>query len=439
MKQCFVKVLFLYFCIVFRFFSMDLVAKYVEQVLKILREKQAVSEQIAQLDKLSETLGLTAHDLAYLEKQFEDGLKRGEGYLRYKQWDKATEELEQAVLLKPLHTEAIYKTALAYSQKYAESRREEDRQKALDYAERCLQTDAEKDEALALVGKLRSKWVLWKSWAYRHAIWIAIGSITLLIALIVWFLIPSEREILEKEQLYAQKQNIPIELDKKMTDLGVKLDIEASFARIETGGLAYHLRAHLYSKVAEISQLELALELYDGAGKLLKTQDLKLIEEQHFEARPADYVPIAMLLQIPEMRLYVGKARLVTKKIVHQHSPKTYEPAKIIALKNEEKIAKLGLEMQERYQTLKPAPDEFEHILCLAYRHHNSKPLRSWSIEIQWIDKQDRLIHTEIRKLITPDEPLLKAEKWRTQTAHFSIPIKHKDFSRYQILVLQVE
>ncbi len=417
---------------------MDLVNKYVQHVLKILGEKQATAEKIAQLDKLSETLGLTAHDLAYLEREFEEGIRRGEGYMRYKQWDKAITELEQAVLLKPLHTEAIYQTALAYTQKYQDSRKEEDRQKALYYADRALQTDAGKEEALAIIAKLDGKWIKWKSWALRHMAWLICAIALVICGGLMWWLMPSDKEILKQEIEDNQKQNVPIELDNELQALGANIALEASFVRAGKEGLAYHLRAHLYSTKTEFSQIDWQLEVYDRAGKLLKTQEIQGLEEQQFELRPQDYLPIVGQVQLFQTAR-VGKARIANKKIVHQEKPSIYEPSKTLPLKNDEKIAKLGLEVAERYQTIKPAPDYFEHTLCLAYRHHSAKPLQNWRVELQWQDKQDRLIHTETITLIQPQEPLLKTEKWRSQTFQFKIPLKQKDFSRYQILVLKAE
>lgn len=418
---------------------MDIVAKYVAQVLNILREKQAVAEQIAQLDKLSETLGLTEYDLAYLEKQFEDGLKRGQGYLRYKQWDKAIAELEQVILLKPLHTEGLYQLAHAYKHLYRKTSHEEHRKKALYYAERCLQTDAGKEEAIAIVGELQNRWLVWKSWIRRNSLWIFLLALTLTAGVGYWLLLPSEKEIVQQNQLYAQKQEIPLELDAKLAESGIQFDKETSFARMEQASLAYHLRGHCWHETDEYTHLELELQVFDKAGKLLKTQELNLLDEQAFELRPQDYLPVSALLQLPKQNTIIGKARLVGKKTAHQKPENPYETSKTLALKNNEQIAEKGLEIVERYQTIKPSPDTFEHTICLAYRHHSAKPLRSWRIELQWQDRQDRLIHTETWTLVAPQEPLLQKQKWRTQTFHTKVPLKQKDFSRYQVLILSVD
>jgi hypothetical protein len=417
----------------------DIVAKYVAQVLTILREKQAVAEQIAQLDKLSETLGLTEYDLAYLEKQFEDGLRRGQGYIRYKQWGKAIYELEQVILLKPLHTEGLYQIANAYKHQYRKTSHEADRKKALYYAERCLQTDAGKEEALALVGELQNRWLKWQSWTKRNSLWIFLIFLVLMAGVGYWYLLPSEKEIVQQNQLYAQKQEISLELDAKLAESGIHFDKETSFARMEQASLAYHLRGHCWHETDEYTHFEVELQLLDKAGKLLKTQDLLLLDEQAFELRPKDNLPLSALLQLPKQNVQIGKARLVGKKIAHQKPENPYETSKTLALKNNEQIAEKGLEIVERYQTIKPSPDTFEHTICLAYRHHSAKPIRSWRIELQWQDRQERLIHTETWTLVAPQEPLLKTQKWRTQTFHTKVPLKQKDFGRYQVLILSVD
>jgi hypothetical protein len=421
---------------------MDLVAQYVEQVLKILREKQAVAEQVAQLDKLSETLGLTQYDLDYLERQFQEGLQRGEGYMRHKEWNKAINELEQSILLKPLHTDGLYKMALAYQNRYRQGRQEKDRLKALEYAERAVQTDAGKEEAIALIATLRKKNLLWKSWAIRH-LWLILLVFTLILGgLVYWITLPSEQEVVQQIQLYAQRQDIPIELDNMLLKAGFRLDKETSFARLEPTGLAYHLRGHLYSPTHEVGQMAVEVEIWSKSGKLLQKKEISLLSEDDFEARPEDYLPIATLLQIPQNQTIIGKARLVGKLKEHSRSENVYEKPKEILLKQEDTEANKaqGLEIVERYHTLKPAPDDFEHTLCLAYRHQQkNKPLRNWRVEIQWFDRQDRLVHTETITLLENQEPMLKADKWRAKTWRFQVPLKQKDFSRYQILVLRAE
>ncbi len=416
----------------------DLVARYVQHVLGILHDKQATTEQIAQLDKLSETLGLTEYDLAYLDKQFVDAQKRGASYLRYKQWDKAIGELEQAILLKPLHTNGLYQIADAFRARYRQRKSEKDRQKALYYAERCLQTDADCEKAIALVSQLQNPLLLWRSWLYRHWVVGLILACLLLCGLTVWFMTPTQVQVVQQAYLYAQRQDIRLELDEKLTQIGVKIDKNASFARQEGTNIAYQLRGYLYHPTAEITHLEVTVKVFDGAGELLQSQNLTLWEEKSFELRPNDYLPIHALLQIANPVIQISKAVISAVKINH-NTPDTYEKNQIIALKTDSYTSKLGLQIVERYQTIKPEADSFAHTICLAYQHAHTKPLRLWRIEIQWTDRQERLIHSETATLISPEEPFLKAEKWRNKTFSYNIPFKQKDFSRCQVLVLSAE
>ncbi|NJO01532.1 MAG: hypothetical protein HC880_07450, partial [Bacteroidia bacterium] len=54
----------------------------------------------------------------YIDRKFQDYLHRGQGYIRYKNWDRAINELQQAVNLKPLHLEALTELADTYRQRW---------------------------------------------------------------------------------------------------------------------------------------------------------------------------------------------------------------------------------------------------------------------------------------------------------------------------------
>jgi len=417
----------------------DLIAKYAQQVLLILGEKQAVAEQIAQLDKLSEALGLTDYDLAYLDTQFEDAQKRGAGYLQYKQWQKAITELEQAILLKPLHTKGLHKVAEAYAGQYNQTKQEADRQNALYYATRCLQTAPEHTQAMRLISALQSSRLLWKSWFYRHWIWWIAMAFLLLCSVILWLSLPPQEARIKEAYTIAQQQEISLKLGDRLIGIGVQFDKEASFVRREGDMLTYRLRGYLHCPEKEITHWEARLELVDTQNKVLQSQAITLLDAEDFELRPTDNLPLHAVLQVHNLTANIAFARLRVVKLEEALPALPYEKEKVLALKNESYTANLGLYITERYQTVKPTADMFTHTLCLAYQHKHTHPLRVWRIEIQWIDKQDRLIHAETVSLLNADEPLLKANKCRNKTFHFKIPLQQKDFSRFQILVLSAE
>ncbi|NJL14870.1 MAG: hypothetical protein HC913_18965 [Microscillaceae bacterium] len=130
---------------------------YIEQMLKLQHEHRHGPLRVEELERLAAELGLSQAEQDFIDQKFEDYLYRGKGFLRHRNPEAALAELKQAVLIKPLHRDALYYLAEAFYQKSLTSGRNSNREEARHYAERCLQSDARHEEALRLLNRLYQK------------------------------------------------------------------------------------------------------------------------------------------------------------------------------------------------------------------------------------------------------------------------------------------
>ena len=94
--------------------SQNILRKYIESILKLQEENKNSPLSLDELNQLHQELGLSREDLNFIDKKFQDSFQRGLGFIRYQDWNRAIEELEQAIVLKPLHIEVLYRLAEAY-------------------------------------------------------------------------------------------------------------------------------------------------------------------------------------------------------------------------------------------------------------------------------------------------------------------------------------
>lgn len=138
--------------------SDDTIQAYIQQILKI-QEQQKQGEGILtkeEMTQMAADLGMTEDDLAMIERHFNDYLVRGKGYSKYEDWDSAIEELKQAVMLNPVHVEALYALANAYKHRWLLKRNKQDLNNAKNYARRVLQLNSSHDPALKLASQLNT-------------------------------------------------------------------------------------------------------------------------------------------------------------------------------------------------------------------------------------------------------------------------------------------
>ena len=86
------------------------------------------------------SFGNTAPEaIEQMRQHLDDSINRGQGFLRYQNWDDAVGELERARALSPNSTDVLLPLAAAYAGRWHATGSKEDRALALQRAERALQ------------------------------------------------------------------------------------------------------------------------------------------------------------------------------------------------------------------------------------------------------------------------------------------------------------
>ncbi|MCS6822522.1 MAG: tetratricopeptide repeat protein [Microscillaceae bacterium] len=110
---------------------------FIQKLLELQQKEKPLS--LEEMKAIAHSIGLSEADWQNVMQAFEGYLLRAKGYLKYGNWQDAIEELEQALALNPSHKEVLTCLVQAYYQKWIASRSPKDKEKALQYAERCIQ------------------------------------------------------------------------------------------------------------------------------------------------------------------------------------------------------------------------------------------------------------------------------------------------------------
>ncbi|MGD1842967.1 MAG: tetratricopeptide repeat protein [Thermonemataceae bacterium] len=129
---------------------------YIQKLLNIqkLNLEKPLSEE--EMKEVAFGLGMSEEEWQAVQASFQSHLDKGEGYLRYENWEDAIVELEQAVIINPHHVGAMNLLAQGYLVRWQKEGNVEDALKAHYLSRRCLDIDAKHDASLRMITLLRS-------------------------------------------------------------------------------------------------------------------------------------------------------------------------------------------------------------------------------------------------------------------------------------------
>lgn len=128
---------------------------YIEQVLRLQRQRAKESLSDDELRQIAFEAGMTSDDLTYVQQKLNDYLNRGQGFIKYENWDGAIEELEQAIAIAPNNTLALSFLATAHLNRWRGTHNDSDKESAVRYAERCLEIDSTNDLSLQILSAIQ--------------------------------------------------------------------------------------------------------------------------------------------------------------------------------------------------------------------------------------------------------------------------------------------
>ncbi|MCS6820724.1 MAG: tetratricopeptide repeat protein [Microscillaceae bacterium] len=425
-----------------------IIQNYIKQVLKIQRERSqytALTEE--ELRQIAIQLGLTDKDWQYIQTQFEAFWGRGKQYSKYAQWDEAIQELEQAVLLKPNHEQALFDLAQAYQQRWILQHRTKDKKNSELYAKRCLLLNYQYEPAVKLISELRNTSTSYQKttqWL-RLILFVLVG---LAFSLIFWLAFKDtflrDTKAVKAENIEPiepikipdnQPHKIKVELEKTMYLQGYRLDIESSILN----QTHYHLRASIYHKNKNIEQLVIQMQCLGETDQTIYQKEIILLDTEKPEAWAEECVPFVFTAQQPELKnLQKVIIKLQEQKVVEKENINPEEDLRLLAdsLTNNHF---LGLIIRERNQVIEPLNQQFTHQIVLQYENTGANPLKHVEIEIAWFDTEDKLISNETLKLLTEQEPMLKPKQKRAKSWIFKLNTPKKYYKKYYVSIIKME
>lgn len=132
----------------------SIVSQYIAKVMAIQESHLNRPLDAHDLKLISEELNLSEEDIALINMEFKGYLHRGIGFMKYKNWRSAVEELDQALALKPYHYGALVSLSAAYEQLFYKDKDKKFKEMALSLSRRCLQVDPSNEDAVRIITNL---------------------------------------------------------------------------------------------------------------------------------------------------------------------------------------------------------------------------------------------------------------------------------------------
>lgn len=129
--------------------------KFVERLVDIQHAQKEKTLTESDLKGIALEMGMTDGEWIEVQNIYNGHLSRAKGFIKYKNWDDAITECEQAIVLNPHEPDILYATAYSYFMRWEEKQGSKDKELALLHARKCLQVDPKYDGAFQLISRLR--------------------------------------------------------------------------------------------------------------------------------------------------------------------------------------------------------------------------------------------------------------------------------------------
>lgn len=428
----------------------DILKNYVEHILQLQAEKNQEVLSQTELNEVAHRLGLTNADIIYIDKRFTAYYTRGINYTKYNNWDKAIQELEQACKIKPISSEALYRLADAYRNRFLKKGKKEDKILAEKYAQRCLQIEYGHEQAIALISQIarirpQNKKKTWFKYILIIVLILSVGI--LIFFMLNDFLGQDSEKVVEEptkpQPILKQEDNlreIPISLDEEGKIFGLSLDNETSILKKEDKMFHYQYKGSVLNRKYELSELTFSMLLLDTKNRVIHEENLQVLENKDTELQPKDVLPFSFSLH---QKFDTQKIKEIKLEIYAIEKEELEEPylAKdtLLTYYKPELNPDLMLEVRERSQTLIPDASSFEHEIVLEYQNQGKAPIKELEIEIEWYNKQFNLIYNSIASLVKSEEPVLKPSQRRRFAKNFVINVNGSEYRYYKVKVLKIK
>ena len=242
-----------------------IIEEYVAKMLEVQKEQFEKPLTPDELKEIAYSVGMSESEWQASQQVMEQHLRRGQGYLKNKNWEDAVYELKQATAINPYHEDALYCLALAYHELYRKTSKEVYRTEAKSAADRALKNENNKMDsaAIALLSEIRNTETENKSKKKQILLKgiIALGAILILFLIVLW----SSASSLNKKA-------------KALDELQVK--VEQNWGQVEN---VYQRRETLIPQIVNIAK---SASKYDA----VKLNELQSMRQELNPAKRDEYL-----------------------------------------------------------------------------------------------------------------------------------------------------
>ncbi|OJJ19589.1 hypothetical protein BKI52_22540 [marine bacterium AO1-C] len=128
--------------------------KYLKKAQEVLNSKTEDYLSEEDLQDIAQKLGLNMQEIAQAK---EDYLIRGNNHLNFGNYKEAISEYEQLLLLAPKDPKGLYGLAKAHLETWHQDGKKAHKEKALEYANSCIEIDPKFQEAYSIISELKQK------------------------------------------------------------------------------------------------------------------------------------------------------------------------------------------------------------------------------------------------------------------------------------------
>lgn len=450
---------------------------YFSKILTLQQEQRnrALSEN--ELHDIALSLGVSEADWQFIQKVFENHRTRAQGYLQHNNWQDAIPEFEQALTLKPIDLTCLYGIAHAYKLKWQQSANKTDAKQAENYAKQCLEIKPDHQEALKLISDLRQNKTQ-QSHTSRtnakkpaNAVFAFIGLLIMAVTGAIMFLVqrPSndyedynEPPLSSEEQASSSETNNPVVEESNSEEAlagktptiftvneyakNFELEVESALLKpyVSTRSYSFEFKANLKLIDIEVDMLKFKVELVNQAGEVVAVDNKEVIQDYMPVFRNGDVVPVDFSIfrqntQIPNVK----EIRLILNGINAEANDAVFDKSPSIPFSwSFKKPSNFDLEIRERKSIFEPMsyqPNQTRHQLVLEIENTGNSSIKGLKLEVEWLDAQGNIIHTEDELVTYSSQPSIKRNQTRVDWLFENIEKPIGVIKNYRVNVISIE
>lgn len=440
--------------------------RYLQKICEI-QDSQQEKLNNSDLKQLAYDIGMSNDDWRNIQKTFDAHLTRGIGYYKYKNWDDAIDELEQAAAINPFHEQTLFTLSSSFACRYHEGERSSDKSMAKYYAKQCLELYPSNEQALQLISALRKedfqRKITERESLRTLLVAASLGAIVFAgLAYLSWTTSSiATNNVGNKEiksiqtspvlQPVADASGTAVDVTDPAVNFiedeksdGLSFNLESSKFKDYGYDYSYTLKGNITIEDIDIENLKIKIELLDKDGNVRVSDVRNIIDEYSPTGRNGDVLPLYFLEFVKNQTMPdFSEVRISVQQINKKKSETAYAPSQPVDVDwGVVQPEGMDIEVNERLSSLSKSVygKGFYHRVVLEVKNTGDKPINSMNFQLQWLDNAGEVITTN--RLYVNTESGVKINTGETRVINGTWHIKDrslKDLADYKVIVMESE